>query len=138
KFFSYPQAGRPISPSFWGEADVLRPLALPASVVNDPQRRREGRKRFGFLSSRPVLGSQNDRLWNGAKGNRSASAEGRGTGDCCLSFHAPDCRVGLSWDASRSHVLSVTPRSRNLYFCTLPLSVVGSACTNSRYRGTAK
>jgi hypothetical protein len=21
---------------FWGEADVLRPLALPASVVNDP------------------------------------------------------------------------------------------------------
>jgi hypothetical protein len=25
-------------PIFWGEADVLRPLALPASVVNDPKR----------------------------------------------------------------------------------------------------
>ena len=34
--------------------------------------------------------------------------------------------------ASRSQVLSVTPRSRNLYFCTLPLSVLGSSLTNSR------
>jgi hypothetical protein len=43
-----------------------------------------------------------------------------------------------SGKASRSHVVSVTPRSRSLYFCTLPLSVVGSSRTNSRYRGSAK
>src|SRR6266498_3143548 len=47
-------------------------------------------------------------------------------------------RVRLSCEASRSHVLSVTPLSRSLYFCTLPLSVLGSSRTNSRYRGTAK
>ena len=34
--------------------------------------------------------------------------------------------------ASRSQVLSVTPRSLNLYFCTLPLSVLGNSLTNSR------
>ena len=56
-------------------------------------------------------------------------------GDC---FLASACRVRLSWEASRSHVLSATPRSRSLYFCTLPLSVIGSSRMNSRYRGTAK
>jgi hypothetical protein len=29
---------------FWGEADVLRLLALPASVVNDPKRTYRGLK----------------------------------------------------------------------------------------------
>ena len=60
------------------------------------------------------------------------------TSDYRVGFQAPECRVGLSWDASRSQVFSVTPRSRSLYFCTLPLSVVGSSRTNSRYRGIAK
>ncbi len=41
-------------------------------------------------------------------------------------------RTRLSPAASRSHVLSVTPRSRSLYFWTLPLSVLGSSSMNSR------
>src|ERR1700746_752492 len=53
-------------------------------------------------------------------------------------FLASACCVRLSWAVSRSQVFSVTPRSRSLYFCTLPLSVVGSSRTNSRYRGIAK
>src|SRR5205085_4892622 len=32
---------------------------------------------------------------------------------------------------SRSQVLGVTPRSRSLYFCTLPFSVRGSSCRTS-------
>src|SRR5262249_6958417 len=47
-------------------------------------------------------------------------------------------RAYVSREPSRSHVVSVTPRSRSLSFCTLPLSVVGSLLTNSRYRGIAK
>src|SRR6266446_3963341 len=53
-------------------------------------------------------------------------------------FLASACCVHLSWAVSRSQVFSVTPRSRSLYFCTLPLSVVGSSRTNSRYLGIAK
>src|SRR5688572_24991305 len=40
--------------------------------------------------------------------------------------------------ASRSHVSAVRPRSRNLNFCTLPLSVRGNSPTNSTKRGIAK
>ena|SRR6516164_4546277 len=47
-------------------------------------------------------------------------------------------RLACVCQRRRSHVFSVTPRSRSLYFCTFPLSVVGSSRTNSRYRGIAK
>jgi hypothetical protein len=42
-------------------------------------------------------------------------------------FLPPRTASARSGKASWSHVVSVTPRSRSLYFCTLPLSVVGSS-----------
>ena len=47
-------------------------------------------------------------------------------------------RFSLIPAASRSHVCADRPRSRNLNFCTLPLSVRGSSSTNSTKRGIAK
>src|SRR4029078_465878 len=55
--------------------------------------------------------------------NRQAGYTAGRCYDCCAV--ASPWRVRLPLEASRSHVLSVTPRSRNLYFCTLPLSVLG-------------
>src|SRR5437868_1389037 len=97
-----------------------------------------------LVHTSPALILRNDigPVMEGGERSQGAPA-GRGTRyshapDYRVGLHAPECRVGLSWDASRSQVFSVTPPSRSLYFCTLPLSVVGSSRTNSRYRGVAK